>query len=209
MAPLQTTVDGYLTDGCGRCAHFATPRCKARRWAPVLRRLRAVALECGLAETVKWGAPCYVVGGKNVAMVSALVDRCVVSFFKGSLLEDPDGVLEPVGPNSRVARQLSYTSEAAVDAGRAALSGFLRQAMALEAAGARVAPRPPSTEPLPDELVQAFAVHPGLEAAFAALTPGRQRGYLLHFREARQSATRTRRVAQCVPAILAGQGRQD
>jgi len=208
MPSMQTTVDGYLADGCGRCAHFATPQCKARRWRPVLERLRAVVLGCGVEETVKWGAPCYTAGGKNIAMVSALSDRCVVSFFKGSLLPDPAGVLEAAGPNSRVARQLSYASAGAVEAGAAVLAAFVRQAVALEAAGARVAPAP-ATEPVPAEFDAACAEHPGLAAAFAALTPGRRRGYLLHFGGAKQSATRTRRIAACVPAILAGKGLQD
>lgn len=208
MPSMQTTVDGYLADGCGRCAHFATPECKVHPWRPVLARLRALVLACGLEETVKWGMPCYTVGGKNVVLLGALRDRCTVSFLKGALLADPQGVLERAGPNSHAARQVSLASLEALEAMAPALEALVRTAVAAEQAGAQVAPRT-AAEPVPAEFDAACAEHPGLAAAFAALTPGRQRGYLLHFGGAKQSATRARRIAACVPAILAGKGLQD
>ncbi|MBU6367322.1 MAG: YdeI/OmpD-associated family protein [Gemmatimonadetes bacterium] len=205
---MQTTVDGFLADGCGRCAHFATPQCKVHPWRAVLARLRALVLSCGLAETVKWGMPCYTVDGKNVVLLGALRDRCTISFLKGSLLDDPEGVLEAAGPHSRVARQVNLTSLEALESLAPALEALVRAAAAAERAGARVAPAP-TAEPVPAEFEAACAEHPGLAAAFAALTPGRRRGYLLHFGGAKQAATRARRIAACVPAILAGKGLQD
>jgi uncharacterized protein YdeI (YjbR/CyaY-like superfamily) len=117
-------------------------------------------------------------------------------------------VLEAAGPNSHVARQVSLTSLDALEAVAPALEALVRAAVAAERAGAQVAPRTTS-EPVPAEFDAACAEHPGLAAAFAALTPGRRRGYLLHFGGAKQSATRARRIAACVPAILEGRGLQD
>ena len=206
---MQTTIDGYFAEGCGRCAKFATPQCKVHPWAEVLQALRQLALASGLTETVKWGMPCYTADGTNVAMVSAFTEHCVLSFFQGALLTDPDGLLEAPGPNSRQVRRFSATSAADVRDHERELAALLQQAIAVAQRGDRVPAVAPDTSPWPDELRDAFASDPALEAAFTALTPGRQRGYLLHFTQAAQSATRARRIAQAVPAILAGKGRQD
>lgn len=206
---MQTTIDGYFAEGCGRCTKFSTPQCKVHQWADALQALRQLALASGLTETVKWGMPCYTADGTNVAMVSAFTDHCVLSFFQGVLLTDPDGLLEAPGPNSRQVRRFSATSVTAVRDRAPALAALLQDAITVARRGDRVPAVTAVASPWPDELRDAFAKDPVLEAAFTALTPGRQRGYLLHFTQAAQSATRARRIAHAVPAILAGKGRQD
>ena len=123
----RTSVDAYLRDGCGRCAHYRTPACKVRAWTPVLEALRAIAQASGLTETMKWGSPCYTLAGKNVLMAVAFKESCALQFFKGAALVDDAGLLESPGPNSRFGRFLRFLSVAEVKARRAvASSGFAR-----------------------------------------------------------------------------------
>jgi uncharacterized protein YdeI (YjbR/CyaY-like superfamily) len=200
-----TTVDDFLRDGCGRCAHYQTPACKVHRWSGVLLELRGLVRASGLAEQVKWGSPCYTLGGRNVAMVTALKEHCALSFFRGASLVDDEGALERPGPNSREGRLLRFRSIDEVLARRALVERLLQQAIALEQQGRpeRVQAEP---EPMPEELARRLRADPALERAFAALTPGRQRSHILHVLGAKQSETRVRRVERCVPEILAGRG---
>lgn len=200
-----TSVDAYLQDGCGRCDDYQTPRCKVHLWTPMLVELRTLALAAGLTETMKWGSPCYTVGGKNVSMILSFREACGLSFFKGALITDPDGVLERTGPNSNAGRYVKLRSMEDLAARRAQITGFLDQAVALERQGAKVAPRT-EREPLPEELGRRMEADPALHAAWDALTPGRQRSHILHVSGAKQADTRDRRAERCAADILEGRG---
>lgn len=201
----NTSVDSYLREGCGRCEHFQKPSCKVHLWTKALEALRELALASGLREEMKWGSPCYTLGGKNVVMITAFRERCGLSFFKGSALVDDEGALEAVGPNSRVARWLAFRSHDEVLARRALAARLIEQAIALERAGGRVA-SVVEPEPVPVELAQRLEVDPDLRRAFEALTPGRRRSHILHVSGAKQSETRARRVERCAEDILLGRG---
>lgn len=198
-------VDAYLRDGCGRCPKYRTPECKVHRFEDVLTGLREVALASGLREEIKWGCPTYTLDGKNVAMVAAFVDRAALQLFRGAELDDPAGVLEAPGPSSRFVRVLVVRSVVELRRARPIAARLLAQAIALEQGPTRAAPAPAS-EPVPPELERALAADPRLGRAWDTLTPGRRRSHVLHVAGAKQAATRERRVAACVAAILAGRG---
>lgn len=181
---------------------------RAPRWRDEMSRLRAIALDCGLIETFKWGKPCYGTAQGNVAIVQPFKDSCAFMFFKGMLLDDATGLLETQGPNSQSSLRAKFTSLAQVEQAEDALRGLIRQAMTLEQAGTKVV-KAPAAEVIPEELSGLFAAVSGLQAAFNGLTPGRRRAYLMHFGAARQARTRTARIERCVPQILAGKGLDD
>lgn len=202
---LPTLVDDYLRDGCGRCDRFKTSSCKVHTWARELVLLRALVRARGLAETVKWGSPCYTLEGKNLVMVVALKEYCALQFFSGAALEDPESVLESPGPNSRFGRLLKVRSIAELEARRRAAEALLDQAIALARSGEKFVPPPPA-EPMPEELAARLAGDDVLRAAFEKLTPGRRRSHVLHVSGAKQSETRARRAEKCAADILAGRG---
>lgn len=202
------SVDSFLTDGCGRCDHYRTPACKVLRWTAPLVALRALVRETALTEDMKWGHPTYAVGGRNVVMLGAFQDRCTLSFLEGAALRDDAGLLERPGPNTHHARLLAFRSLAEVEARTGAIRDLLAQAVARAAAGERLPPRT-ETDPVPTELEERLLADPALHAAFEALTPGRRRSHVLHVSGGKASATRARRVEQCVPKILAGLGYLD
>jgi uncharacterized protein YdeI (YjbR/CyaY-like superfamily) len=198
-------VEDYLVDGCGRCKDYRTPQCKVNMWRDVLVRLRAIVLEEGLEETLKWKQPCYLFNGTNLGLVTCFRDRAVFCFLKGALLPDPEDRLVAAGPNSQSGRYFEFRSLADVDEGEAALRTLIREAIKVELEGKKVAfSRTP--EPVPEELQAALDNDPVLAEAFHALTPGRQRSHILHISGAKQSATRANRVEKCRPKILAGKG---
>ncbi len=199
------SVDSYLKDGCGRCEHYQTPACKVHLWTPILMRLRKLVLSTGLAETMKWGSPCYTHDGKNLLMIVSLRESCALSFFAGATLPDPDGLLESPGPNSHHARYLRFRSLAELTRREATARRFITQAIEAERAGTKPA-RPRAREEVPAELAAALAASAKLKKAFAALTPGRQRSHILYVSGAKQSETRARRVERCAEVILAGRG---
>jgi len=141
--------------------------------------------------------------------LAGLKDHCWILFFKGALLKDPQGILQKAGENSQSARVLKFTGTQQVKKLNGVLQSYVQEAIAAEQAGMKVVFEKSEDRVLPDALLQAFTQTPGLHQAFAALTPGRQRGYLLHFGQAKQSSTRIARIAKCTPAILAGRGLQD
>ncbi|WP_172332311.1 YdeI family protein [Mangrovicoccus sp. HB161399] len=174
-------------------------------WPEEMPEIRRILLAAGLEEGWKWRGPCYMAAGGNIAMPWGTLDHCGISFFKGVLLADPAGLLVPRGPNSRSVRVAKFSGRAEVLAAEPALAALLAEAVALEASGAGVPLR--TDEPdWPEELEERLAADPELAAAFAALTPGRRRGWILHFSGAKQSATRAARIGRAVPAILAGRG---
>jgi uncharacterized protein YdeI (YjbR/CyaY-like superfamily) len=205
---MVSSVDAYMAEGCGRCDYYATPACKVRRWTELLETLRQVLLDSGLTETVKWGSPCYVDNAHNICMIGALKSHCTLSFFKGAVLADPDGWLEFAGENSRIAKFMRFTSAAEVLARQEIIHGFIRQAVAVEQQGIS---GKPAEEPLvlPAELLDMMAEDQVLEKAFYSLTPGRQRGYVLFFLQAKQSATRRSRIEKYREKILGGKGMHD
>jgi len=178
-------------------------------WRDELAALRAILLDCELTEEVKWRQPCYTFEGGNVAILGEMKAHGIVSFFKGSLLEDPAGVLVKPGENSRAGRLIPFTSVGEVTAMEPILRAYVAEAIEIEKAGLKVDfTRDAVLEP-PSELLVKFDEDPGLKAAFDALTPGRRRGYVLHFTEPKQSKTRTARIEKATPRILAGKGRHD
>lgn len=197
-------VDSYLADGCGRCDKYQTPSCKVHRWEAELRALRGLVLGAGLTEHVKWGSPCYTLDDGNVLMVTAFNDYACVSFFKGTLLA-PSPLLESPGPNSQAVRMVKVTSLAELEARRAAIVALVEEAKRLERSGAKVE-FARSPEPVPEELQALLDADPTLAAAFAALTPGRQRSHILQVAGAKQSASRRSRAEKCVEKIRAGKG---
>jgi len=180
---------------------------RSDKWRDEMTGLRPVLLGRGLTEEIKWGKPCYSHDGKNIAILQEMKDFLSLMFFKGALLDDPEGVLEDQGPNSRSARRIRFTSLDDVDRLTGVVAAYLEEAIEVEDAGLDVGPAP---EPdLVAELQARLDRDPALETAFKALTPGRQREYNLYFSSAKQAATREARVEKCVPSILDGKGLRD
>ena len=177
-------------------------------WQAELRALRAILLSCGLAEIFKWRSPCYCFKGGNVATLWGFKDACVLGFFKGVLLPDPEGMLMPPGENSRAVRMAKFTDLAQITAACATLTSYIEAAIALEKSGAKVTFSKDDL-PYPEELVAALEDNPDLALAFDALTPGRKRGYLLHFNQPKASATKTARIEKHAVRILDGKGMND
>ena len=179
------------------------------RWKPEALALREIVDGCGLEATWKWRQPCYVHAGTNLLMIAPYVKHCALSFFNGVLLPDPDGRLVAPGKDSQSARQLRFDSVEEIDAQRDVIVGFITAAKAAVDAGTKVEFTAKDELELPDELVDRFEDVAGLEDAFFALTPGRQRGFVLHISGAKQSATRASRVEGHIERILAGKGIHD
>lgn len=199
-------VDRFLIEGCMRCEKGATPACKVHRWTPILERLREILLSTELTEERKWGVPVYTLSGKNVILLGVFNDSCVISFMKGSLMRDPEGILELPGPNSQEGRIIRFTKLEKLEKLESFLPKYIQEAIEIEKSGKKIEKPNPEESILPKELTLKFAEHAGLEKAFFDLTPGRQRGYLIHFTGAKQSATRLSRIEKCVEKIMAGKG---
>lgn len=177
------------------------------RWPAEIKVLRPLLLGCGLTETIKWGKPCYCLGDANIVLIQEFSDHLALMFFKGVLLDDPDDVLHDQGPNSHAAKRMTFTSPEAVEALSDVVTAYVREAIAHEEAGTEMPARP--DDELAPELVDRLASDVELAEAFERLTPGRQREYNLHVSDAKQSATRARRVDQIAPRILSGKGLRD
>ena len=207
-------VDVYLTEGCGRCNLVGTPKCKVHTWNNELVLLRTIILDCGLTEEVKWGSPCYTYNNKNVLMLAALKSYCAISFFKGVLLNDSKNILDKPGENSQHGRLIKFTkdSDLAIIQFTGSISEdikqYIKQAIEIEKAGLKVE-TVPNPEPIPDEFKQVMDENPELKSAFFALTPGRQRSWILHFSSAKQAQTRISRIEKYTPKILQGKGFHD
>lgn len=200
-----TDPDDYFAKGCGRCARFDTGDCSTKLWLPGLLMLRRLCLEVGLVETAKWGHPCYMHAGRNVALIGALRGDFRLNFFEAALMGDPEGVMERQGPNTRHPDTIRFTGLARVEALAPVIRAYLAEAMGHAAAGRR-APREAVEVELPEELVEALDIDPELAEGFAALTPGRQRSYVINLTGAKGAETRRRRIAGFRARILAGKG---
>ncbi len=203
-----TVVEDFFHKGCGRCERFDTPDCSAQLWAAGLAALRAICRAASLEETAKWGHPCYVASGRNIALIGALRGDFRLSFFHAALLKDPQKVLERSGPNTQHPDMIRFTDVAQVEALRPTIAAYLQEAMGYAAAGIK-APRDAHTLELPIELVDAMDEDPELAEAFHRLTPGRQRSYAIVLSAAKKPETRILRIQKLRSAILAGKGAQE
>ena len=174
------------------------------RWRAEIAALQDILSAFGLKEECKWGKPCYTLDGKNVVLIQGFRDYCALNFFQGALLADPQKLLVRLG-RVQAARVMKFTSAKEIVARTATIEAYVQEAIAAAKAGKKVETEPP-TIPVPQELKEKFRNDPGFERAFDALTPGRRRGYLLHFADAKQSATRTARIEKAMPAIFEGRG---
>ena len=180
---------------------------RSDQWPEEMSALRPTLLGCGLTEEIKWRKPCYSHEGRNIVILQEMRDFLALMFFKGALLNDPEGVLEDQGPNSRSARRIRFTSVEDVTRLADTVEAYVDEAIAVEEAGLKVGPAPAPV--LVAELQSRLDQDPALKAAFEALTPGRQREYNLYFSGARQEKTRAARVEKYAPKILAGKGFRD
>jgi len=206
--PNIQSVDEYLSNGCGRCEYFKTPKCKVLPLNVELRVLRDLILSTGLSEEIKWGVPCYTFNDKNVVNVSALKDCVALGFFKGVLLTDTHQILSAPGENSRYVRLIKFRDVNEISALNKQILSYIKKAIELEKQGKKVKVQS-NAEPIPLELKNAFERDMLFKKAFYKLTPGRQRGYLLHFNQPKQSKTKIARISKWKQAILDGEGMHD
>jgi len=174
------------------------------RWQAEIAELQTILSGFTLKEERKWGKPCYTLDGRNIVIIQGFKDYCALGFFQGALLKDAQKLLAQLG-QVRAARVMKFTGAQEIAAKAPAIKAYVHEAMAAEQAGLKVETKPREL-PLPEELKEKFRDDPRFERAFAALTPGRQRGYLFHFAAAKQSATRKARIDKAAPAIFAGRG---
>lgn len=205
---INPAIADFFDVGCGRCPLVGTPKCKVKTWNAELRALRDIILKSDVTEERKWGVPCYTNNGKNIMLLSALKESATISFLKGSLIDDVHGVLMAPGKNSQSARYMKFTSVQEIKKAKPIIIDYIQQALEIEKTGKKVVFKK-DDDPIPEELSESFAKQPSLKTAFYALTPGRRRGYLLYFNQAKQSATRESRIQKCIPNIMNGKGLQD
>jgi uncharacterized protein YdeI (YjbR/CyaY-like superfamily) len=181
---------------------------KAIQWRSELEQLRAIALDCGLTEELKWGKPCYTSQQSNIVILQGFKEFCALLFAKGALLKDPEGILEKPGENTQAARRIPFTATRDIIELEPVLKSYIQESIAAEKAGLEVTFKK-TPEPVPEELENKFKDSPAFKTAFHALTPGRQRAYILHFSAAKQPKTREARIEKCLPQIMAGKGLND
>jgi uncharacterized protein YdeI (YjbR/CyaY-like superfamily) len=179
---------------------------KAKKWQPEMKKLRRISLDCGLTEELKWGKPCYTFQESNIVIIQGFKEFCALLFCKGALLKDPKGILRDFG--WQAARRIPFTNVREIVEMQSILKTYIHEAIEAERAGLKVTYKK-NPEPVPEELQNKLDEMPALKAAFAGLTPGRQRGYILYFSGAKQSKTRASRVEKCMQQILNGKGLND
>ena len=195
MNSMNPKVDGYIR--------------KNKRWLAELEKLRTIVLDCGLTEDVKWKSPCYMFEDSNIVLIHVFKEYCALLFFKGALLNDPIGILIQQTKNTQAARQIRFTHVDEIDELEPLLKAYIQEAIEVEKAGLEVNFKETSDFDMPEEFQKKLDENPALKTAFEALTPGRQRGYLLYFSAAKQSKTRASRVEKCIPQIFDGKGLND
>lgn len=181
---------------------------KAKTWQKELKKLRTIIRSTGLKEEVKWGKPTYTFGGSNIVILTPLKAHLALMFCKGSLLKDSRKLLQNVG-QAQAQRWMKFDSVAAVEKFEAAVKSYIREAVKNEKTGKEIKYKATSDYPVPDELKAKLSKVPSFKKAFEALTPGRQRGYLVYFAAAKQPKTREARIEKCTPMILKGKGLHD
>lgn len=180
-----------------------------KTWRKEFTKLREIILSCDLTEELKWGQPCYSLHGKNVILMHGFKEYCAVLFHKGALLKDPKGILIQQTKNVQGARQIRFTTLDGVRKTEKTLKAYIREAIEVEKSGLKVPFKRTKDFEMPSEFESKLDENAALKAAFEELTPGRQRGYLLHFTQAKQAKTREARVEKCIPRILDGLGMDD
>jgi uncharacterized protein YdeI (YjbR/CyaY-like superfamily) len=182
---------------------------KAKKWRDEFEKLRMICLDCGLTEELKWGKPCYRYQTSNIVLIHGFKEYCALLFMKGALLRDPKGILIQQTENVQAARQIRFTNLREIVEMEPILKRYIKQAIEIEKVGLEVDYKKTSEFAVPEEFRNRLDESPALKEAFDALTPGRQRGYLLYFSAAKQSKTRDARVAKWVQQILDGKGLND
>ncbi|MGZ4963397.1 MAG: YdeI/OmpD-associated family protein [Limisphaerales bacterium] len=182
---------------------------RQKKWQKESTRLRKICLDCGLTEVMKWGKPCYTFQDSNIVIIQGFKDYCALLFCKGVLLKDVKGILIQQTENVQAARQLRFTNVREIIEIEPIVKGYVREAIEVEKAGLEVVYKNPSEFVVPEELQNKFDQNPAFKTAFKALTPGRQRGYILYFSAAKQSTTREARIEKCRPQIFKGKGLND
>jgi uncharacterized protein YdeI (YjbR/CyaY-like superfamily) len=182
---------------------------QAPKWQAELAELRRIVLDCQLTEAFKWGKPCYTFQKGNVVILQGFKEYCALLFVKGALLEDADGILIAQTEHTQAARQIRFTSVRDIAKMEPLLKAYIREATEVEKAGLKVSFKETTAFDTPEEFQSKLDQVPALKTAFEALTPGRQRAYLLHFSAPKQSKTRASRVEKCMQQILNGKGLND
>lgn len=182
---------------------------RTEEWSAEFERLRAIALDCDLEEDFKWGWPCYRLGNANIVLMHGFKDYCALLLFKGALMKDPSGILIQQTENVQAARQIRFTSAEQIAGMENVLKSYIHDAIDVEKSGVLVERKKTEEFAMPDEFRDALDEDGQLKAAFEALTPGRQRGYLLYFSSAKQAKTRVSRIEKSKPDILDGKGLDD
>ncbi len=182
---------------------------KANKWQEEIRKLRMIILDCGLTEELKWGVPCYMFQKGNIVLVHVFKEYCAVLFFKGALLNDANGILIQQTKNVQAARQMRYTSFQEIVEMEAILKAYVYEAIEVEKAGLKVDLKKTTEFTMVQEFQKKLDELPDLKTAFAALTPGRQRAYMLYFSAPKQSKTRVSRIEKSIQQILDGKGLND
>ena len=195
MNRMNPKVDGFLR--------------KAKKWREEFQKLRMVCLECELTEELKWGKPCYMYQKSNIVLIHGFKEYCALLFFKGALLKNAKDILVQQTENVQAARQIRFTNVREILEMESILKVYIKEAIEVEKAGLDVDYKKTSEFVIPEEFQNRLDESPALKTAFDALTPGRQRGYILYFSAAQQSKTRASRVEKCVQQILDGKGLND
>jgi len=182
---------------------------KATKWQDEYDRLRMIVLDCGLTEELKWGCPCYAYENSNIVLIHGFKEYCALLFMKGALLKDTKGILIQQTANVQAARQIRFTNVEEIVKMESTLKSYIKEAIKVEKAGLKVYMKKASEFTMAEEFKDVLKETPALKKAFYALTPGRQRGYLLYFSSAKQSKTRESRIEKYIPKILKGKGLED
>ena len=182
---------------------------KPGKWREAYAKLRTIVLGCGLTEELKWGCPCYTFEKRNIVLIHGFKDYCALLFFKGALLKDPKGILIQQTENVQAARQIRFGGLGEIAKLKTSVKAYIKEAVQAEKAGLKVNLKKPGEFKMPGEFKAKLDEVSGLKKAFNALSPGRQRGYLLYFSAPKQSKTREARIEKSVPQILKGKGLND
>jgi uncharacterized protein YdeI (YjbR/CyaY-like superfamily) len=182
---------------------------KTQKWQKETEKLRMIALDCGLTEELKWGCPCYTIQKKNIVLIHVFKEYCALLLFKGVLLNDPNGILIQQTENVQVARQIRFTNVREIGKLERVLKAYIYEAIEVEKAGLPVNLKKTAEFTIPEEFQKKLNKTPALKTAFKALTPGRQRAYILYFSAPKQSKTRESRIEKCMKQILKGKGLND
>lgn len=182
---------------------------KVKKWQEELGKLRTIVLDCQLTEELKWKQPCYTYENRNIVIISGFKEYCLLGFFNGALLKDTEGILSKPGENTQAGRQIRFTNVQEIVEMEPILKAYIYEAIEVEKAGLKVNFKQTAEFNIPEEFQNKLDATPSLKTAFEALTPGRQRAYLLYFSEPKQSKTRESRVEKCMQQILNGKGLND